>query len=80
MMADLTIECIQCRRAFVFKRDEQERFIQRGFELPKRCSDCRKKKVKVPEEHREWKNMGRKRPFWRKAAHRNARSHLIEYG
>ena len=45
-MEDKTITCINCGSNFVFTIAEQQRFAASGFDLPRRCKDCRKKKVK----------------------------------
>lgn len=47
MLRDETIQCIQCGKPFVFTATEQERFLNRGFDPPRRCYDCRKKKAKL---------------------------------
>ncbi|MFH1672974.1 MAG: zinc-ribbon domain containing protein [Pseudomonadota bacterium] len=51
-MGDKTITCIQCGNEFVVTVSERERFLSRGFGMPKRCSECRKHKAKIsqPEE------------------------------
>lgn len=43
-MKDKIITCIQCEKQFVFEISEQKRFMARGFDKPKRCQECRKKK------------------------------------
>jgi len=45
-MAELTIVCIQCDREFELDTEQQEYFHSRGFDLPKRCPECRKHKSK----------------------------------
>lgn len=47
MVKDRMIQCIQCGKPFVFTAAEQERFLSRGFDAPRRCCDCRKKKAKL---------------------------------
>ena len=65
MMKDVDTEltCRQCGRKFVFTKGEQEFYEQRGFDLPSRCSDCRRAKKRQPyrifcdgcgKELREW--------------------------
>jgi uncharacterized protein with PIN domain len=46
-MKEKVITCIQCERPFVFTVSEQEYFMSRGFDKPKRCPECRKKKWKL---------------------------------
>ncbi len=38
--------CKNCNQPFFLTKDEQEWFIDRGLNLPKRCYCCRRKKVK----------------------------------
>lgn len=39
---DRSIECIDCKNAFVFTAGEQEFYERKGFkEVPKRCKPCR---------------------------------------
>ena len=45
-MRDRVITCIQCENTFLLTVTEQERLLAKGFGLPKRCSECRKKKGK----------------------------------
>lgn len=56
-MKDRIIQCVQCDRTFVFTAAEQERFTSRGFDMPRRCQECRKHKSKVDndsERNRNW--------------------------
>ena len=55
-MKDKTIACIQCEKLFVFTVAEQKRFLRLGFDIPKRCPDCRKKKSKMIEINERQKN------------------------
>jgi N-acetylglutamate synthase-like GNAT family acetyltransferase len=41
-MADKTLVCKDCEKEFVFTEGEQEFYKERGFDEPKRCSECRK--------------------------------------
>ena len=36
--------CKDCGRDFIITVEEQKRFKSLGFELPKRCCECRKKR------------------------------------
>ena len=45
-MQDIRIICAQCGNPFVFTVSQQQRFNSLGFDAPKRCEECRKKKVK----------------------------------
>jgi hypothetical protein len=39
----MLIKC-HCGKEFEFEAGEQEFYAQKGFPLPKRCAECRKKK------------------------------------
>jgi len=41
------ITCIQCGQEFEFSAQEQQQFDRRGFDAPKRCPACRRKKSKL---------------------------------
>lgn len=41
---DIKIECIDCGKKFVFTAEEQKWYQKMGFEPPKRCPKCRKRK------------------------------------
>lgn len=45
-MEDQRIICTQCGNPFIFTVPQQQRFTSLGFDAPKRCEECRKKKVK----------------------------------
>ena len=45
-MQEKRIICTQCGNPFVFTVPEQKRFNSLGFDAPKRCAECRKKKMK----------------------------------
>ncbi len=40
----ISASCKDCGRDFIITADEQKRFKSLGFELPKRCCECRKKR------------------------------------
>lgn len=48
-MDDITIACVDCRAEFTFGVGEQEFFLQKGFDPPKRCPDCRAAKKRAKE-------------------------------
>ena len=60
-MKDKSITCIQCESPFVLTAVEQERFLARGFGIPKRCPNCRKKKLKIMEINEGRENKAKKR-------------------
>ena len=39
---DKTIKCDDCGKDFEFTAGEQKFYKEKGFQDPKRCSDCRK--------------------------------------
>lgn len=41
---DKYITCIDCGCTFSMTEEEQKWYEERGFELPKRCPECRKAK------------------------------------
>ncbi len=45
-MPDAIMICMICGSTFEFGEAEQERYERLGFEDPKRCPECRKKKRK----------------------------------
>jgi len=45
-MREKSIICTQCGKTFIFTVADQERFNSLGFNAPKRCGECRKKKMK----------------------------------
>ena len=47
-METLILTCIQCEEDFEFSPDEQQKYTQKGFDAPLRCSECRKNKAKKP--------------------------------
>jgi hypothetical protein len=61
-MEDKTLSCVHCGNPFIFTISEQERHRAFGFAQPRRCKDCRKKKVnKVPPTRYEVKMKYRRR-------------------
>ncbi|MFZ7110493.1 MAG: zinc-ribbon domain containing protein [Desulfatiglandales bacterium] len=64
-MTDKILICVQCEKPFLFSTAEQDRFIASGFDPPKRCPGCRKKKFKVtesPNNRRSYKDKKKDRP------------------
>lgn len=60
-MKDKILHCIQCESSFVFSVDEQNRYRTSGFDEPKRCPNCRKKRFKVVEAPERRRNHKEKR-------------------
>lgn len=44
MAEDKEINCIDCKENFWLTGGEQDFFDRKGFQQPKRCPDCRRKK------------------------------------
>ena len=65
-MKDKTLSCIQCDSIFTVTVDEQKRLLDRGFSLPRRCPECRRKKSKAHESDERWKNKGKRRELRRR--------------
>ena len=59
-MQDKAITCIQCGDEFIFSAAEQERFLARGFDFPRRCPECRDKKSKHVDSRQRHKSEHRK--------------------
>lgn len=38
---DITIVCKDCGRKFIFRSDEQSFFVEKGYDEPTRCKECR---------------------------------------
>ena len=56
------IVCAQCNEAFYLTSEEMEKMLSKGFGLPKRCPDCRKKKNKMGKSPEDFgRTRGRKR-------------------
>lgn len=39
---DRMLQCVQCKKQFVFEAGEQEFFREKGLSEPKRCARCRR--------------------------------------
>ncbi|MBN2515529.1 MAG: zinc-ribbon domain containing protein [Deltaproteobacteria bacterium] len=55
-MEDKIIQCVQCNGSFVFSVEEQVRFASKGFNDPRRCHECRKKKFKLGDSNERDRN------------------------
>lgn len=61
-MENKKIVCVQCNEIFAITYEEMEWILAKGFGLPKRCPDCRKKKNKMSPSSGDYgKSKGRKR-------------------
>lgn len=43
-----TVRCTQCGKVFEITNGEKEFYDQKGFQLPKKCKECRKKRTYAP--------------------------------
>ena len=48
-MSDRIILCMQCEKPFVITAQEHARLRGRGFDIPKRCPECRRHKFRLPQ-------------------------------
>jgi hypothetical protein len=39
-------ECIQCGRYYVFSDKEEQLYLVKGFDMPLRCPECRRRKTR----------------------------------
>lgn len=53
-MEDRVIRCVQCDSDFEFSRLEQRLFFEKGFDMPKRCPECRRNKKSEREDEFDW--------------------------
>ena len=53
------LTCWQCGQEFLFSSREQKKYLQRGFDPPRRCPDCRKHRSRLSSEQ-EWSPRQRK--------------------
>jgi hypothetical protein len=61
-MADKKIICTQCNETFLLTANEMDRIMAKGFGLPKRCPECRKKKNKMNQPAEDYgRSRGRRR-------------------
>ncbi len=60
-MGNKSITCIQCGESFDFTLTEQLRYKKSNFDDPKRCPECRKKKLKQPDEQNGRRNHDKRR-------------------
>jgi hypothetical protein len=67
-MEAMTLTCIQCGIEFVFSVQERKRYVAKGFAVPKRCPECRKKKARGIETDNNRKDTAKRRRSRRKQA------------
>ncbi len=47
-MKNIILDCKQCGNEFELTAEQKRRYTERGFDLPERCEDCRRRKTKEP--------------------------------
>jgi len=67
-MENLVENCIQCDELFEISANEQERCERMGFDLPRRCPQCRKHKTRQIDEHAHRKSKDKKKHYRMKNA------------
>jgi len=67
---DQELFCVQCENIFIMTAGEKIRLLEKGFDIPKRCPDCRKRKHRYfEEEDEEWGKNKKKRNSRRERAY-----------
>jgi ssDNA-binding Zn-finger/Zn-ribbon topoisomerase 1 len=64
-MKDSPLLCVQCEESFDLTAAEWGRYERMGFDLPKRCPSCRRRKHKSPMEQPR-QRQHKKRDYHRK--------------
>lgn len=57
------IQCIQCDSEFEFSPVNQREYEAKGYDEPKRCPACRKRKTKASFDGYEGRKKGKKRHY-----------------
>ena len=52
-VTSISITCKDCKKVFVMGRREVRWYSNRGYPLPKRCPDCRKKRKEAKEREKK---------------------------
>ena len=60
-MDDQFLECVQCEELFLFTVAEQQKFLNMGYDPPKRCPRCRKNRSKFDMSENHHRAAGKKR-------------------
>ena len=63
------VNCIQCENEFVVSQEELEFLQGRGFDEPRRCPLCRKRKSKSSDHRNPGKRNDKKKPYRLKYEH-----------
>ena len=50
---DIKITCKECGAEFLFTESENKFYLEKGFEITKRCKECRRNARKRRKENRE---------------------------
>jgi hypothetical protein len=60
-MRDVILTCIQCDAHFMFSVAEQKRCDDHGFDAPRRCPECRKRKSRLYGNEENWTKKGKRK-------------------
>ena len=60
-MEDQILNCVQCDDSFLFTVAEKQKFLDMGFDPPKRCPHCRKNRSKFDINESHQRAVGHKR-------------------
>jgi hypothetical protein len=61
----MKMECVQCDAEFTMSEQEIERYEEMGFDLPRRCPQCRKHKIRMSEDVPAGRKSRDKKKFYR---------------
>jgi hypothetical protein len=62
-MKNQILVCKQCGSEFELTAQQERTYAERGFDLPERCADCRKKKTREPALSGRTKHPGKKKHY-----------------
>ena len=62
-MESKIIQCIQCDNEFEFSVASQLEYEAKGYDEPKRCPECRKRKSKASSSNSDEKRRNKKKRF-----------------
>jgi rubrerythrin len=59
-MEDQFLYCVQCDESFLFTVADQHKFLDMGYDPPKRCPHCRKNKTRFDITESQYREVGKK--------------------
>ncbi len=62
-MEDMILVCVRCEEEFEFSALEQEKYEDRGYDIPKRCPTCRKHKYRNMDAMDDRRHTNKKREY-----------------